>query len=102
MRRCQAVPTTCVCVETLGPRLLLADPALFLAGVPDVVPEDDPYAAFDGRKGALLWAVSTTDGSKQAEYKIETPPVFDGLVAAGGRLYMATTDGKVVCMGKAE
>ena len=82
--------------------MVLADRTLFLAGVPDVVPKDDPYAAFDGRKGALLWAVSTTDGSRLAEYKLDTPPVFDGLVAAGGRLYMTTRDGKVVCMGKAE
>ncbi|MCK4960162.1 MAG: PQQ-binding-like beta-propeller repeat protein, partial [Planctomycetes bacterium] len=32
-----------------------------------------------------------------AEYELEKPPVFDGLVAAGGRLYVSTIDGNVVC-----
>ncbi|MHC4403805.1 MAG: hypothetical protein ACYTG0_29455 [Planctomycetota bacterium] len=27
------------------------------------------------------------------------PPVFDGLIAAAGRLLMSTTDGRVVCFG---
>jgi len=30
--------------------------------------------------------------------KLNAPPVFDGLIAAGGRLYLATTDGKMVCL----
>ena len=71
--------------------------ALFVAGVPDVLPADDVMAAFDGRKGASLWAVSKTDGKKLAEYKLDFPPVFDGLIAAGGRLFVVTIDGGVRC-----
>jgi len=82
--------------------LVLADDTLFLAGCRDMIPEDDPAAAYEGRGETLLWAVSTADGSKLAEYKLKAPPVFDGLVAAGGKLYMTTTDGKVICTGKAE
>jgi hypothetical protein len=37
---------------------------LFVAGPPDVIPEDDPLAAFEGRKGADLWAVSASTGEK--------------------------------------
>jgi hypothetical protein len=29
-------------------------------------------------------------------------PVFDGMAAAGGRLYLSTVDGAVVCLGKAD
>ncbi len=79
--------------------MVLAGQTLFLAGPPDTVPKDDPYAAFEGRKGALLWAVSTADGSKLAEYKLKTSPVFDGLVAANGRLYVATATGEIICFG---
>jgi len=42
--------------------------------------------------------VSAADGRKVAEYTLDAPPVFDGLIAARGRLYLSTTDGKVLCM----
>jgi hypothetical protein len=77
--------------------MVLAGDTLFLAGPPDVVDEDDPLAAIEGRKGALLWAVSTADGKRLTEYRLDVPPVFDGLIAAGGKLYMTTADNSVTC-----
>ena len=77
--------------------MVLAGETLFLAGPPDVIDPDDPYGAFEGRKGGLLWAVSTTDGRKIAEYQLPTPPVFDGLIAARQKLFITTTDGCVSC-----
>jgi hypothetical protein len=50
----------------------------------------------------LLWAVSAADGAKGAEYRLACPPVFDGLIAAGGRLYMAMIDGTVLCFAGKE
>ena len=55
-----------------------------------------------GQDGGCVWAVSAADGKKLAEYKLESPPVFDGLIAAGGRLFMATRDGRVLCMGESK
>jgi len=94
--------------------MVLADKTLFVAGLPDLVDEerasanrDDPQiqaslaeqnAAWQGKRGASLLAVSAGNGAKLAEYKLESPPVWDGLIAANGRLYMATQDGKVTCM----
>jgi hypothetical protein len=99
----------------LFPRaMVLAGETLFIAGPADTVDEEqairrvyDPdtvsalneqAAAFEGRKGAVLRAVSAADGGKLGEYRLDSPPVFDGLIAAGGRLYLATVDGKVLCM----
>lgn len=95
--------------------MVLADKTLFIAGPPDVVDEEEAFynpnddgilaklseqsAALKGEKGALLWAVSASDGKKLAEYALDSPPVFDGMAAANGRLYFSTIDGKVVCMG---
>ena len=79
--------------------MVLAGSNLFVAGPPDVVDPDDPMGAFEGRKGAVLRAVSAVDGKTLAEQKLDAPPVFDGLIAAQGRLLMCTTDGKVVCFG---
>jgi len=75
----------------------LAGDTLFLAGPPDAVDADDPWAAFDGHKGGLLWAVAARDGKKLAEYPLDAPPVYDGLAVAGDRLYVATIDGTLRC-----
>jgi outer membrane protein assembly factor BamB len=98
--------------------MVLSDPSekgktLFIAGLPDLVNEDAVKAGMDnpdildglekqdaawlGRKGAMFWAVSARDGTKLAEYKLPMPPIFDGMIAAGGRLYVVTMDGKITC-----
>ncbi|MHC4534126.1 MAG: hypothetical protein ACYS6K_09250, partial [Planctomycetota bacterium] len=53
---------------------------------------------FEGRRGAVLLAINKTDGQKIAEYKLDASPIFDGLIAANGNLYMSTKLGTVVCM----
>ena len=81
--------------------MVLAGDTLFVAGPPDVIPEDDPLAAFEGRKGASLWAVSALTGEKLSEIQhLKSPPVYDGLIAARGCLYISTTDGCVQCFGE--
>ena len=71
---------------------------LFVAGAPDVFDEDDdPLGAFEGRKGGVLCAVSTADGSKISQYVLDAPPVLDGLIAVEGKLFLATRDGKLTC-----
>jgi outer membrane protein assembly factor BamB len=102
---------------TIHPRaMVLAGKTLFVAGPPDVVDEEkvffnpeDPElqaklreqdAALEGKKGALLQVVSASDGKKLAEYKLDTVPVWDGMAAANGRLYLSTMDGRILCMGE--
>ncbi len=93
--------------------MILADGTLLVAGPPDLVDEEEAFrrvgdaetekrlaaqdAALRGEKGALLWVVSASDGEKLKEYRLDCMPVFDGMAAAAGRLYMATTNGKVLC-----
>jgi hypothetical protein len=80
--------------------MVAAGDDLFVAGPPDVIPKDDPAAAFEGRMGALLWSFSTEDGRKLAEVaKLEAPPVYDGLIAADERLFISLEDGRVLCFG---
>ena len=75
-----------------------AGKTLYLAGPPDVADPSDPWGAAEGRRGGLLWAVSARDGKKLTEYKLDSPPVFDGLIAVDGRLYMSATDGRILCL----
>ncbi|NOZ24407.1 MAG: PQQ-binding-like beta-propeller repeat protein [Planctomycetes bacterium] len=96
--------------------MVLANKTLFIAGPPDVVDEKDIWGrtlepevqaklaaqsrALDGEQGGILWAVSAENGKKLAEYKLDTVPVFDGMIAADGRLYLAAKDGSVSCWGR--
>lgn len=93
--------------------LVLAGETLFLAGPPDVVdleqaflsPKDPAIRAqldeqaslLPGKRGAHLWAVSAADGKKLAEYPLASGPVWDGMAAAGRRLFVSTVDGAVLC-----
>ncbi len=78
--------------------MVLAGDRLFTAGPPDVVDAKDPLGAFEGRKGALLKVFSAADGKQLSSCKLPAPPAFDGMIAAAGRLYITTKDGKVICM----
>lgn len=96
--------------------MVLARGALFVAGPPDLVDEeealrkpDDPAVkaklaaqveALQGRKGGQLLAFSATDGKRLAGYELGAMPTFDGMAAAKGNLYLTTVDGKVVCLGR--
>jgi len=78
--------------------MVLAGKILFVAGPPDVVPPGDPWAALEGRSGALLQAVSAADGNTLSKLKLDSSPVFDGMAAADGQLYISMKDGSVLCL----
>ncbi len=79
--------------------MVLAGPVLFLGGAPDVVDKKDPWAALEGRRGGLLCALSAQDGKTLATYKLSAPPLWDGMAAGNGRLFVSTQDGSLVCFG---
>ncbi|UCC98979.1 MAG: PQQ-binding-like beta-propeller repeat protein [Phycisphaerales bacterium] len=87
---------------TAGPPAVADEKAAFYE--PDAPANRDALgeqeAAWEGSKGSLLQVVSASDGEKLAQYNLESVPVWDGMAAANGRLYMATIDGKVVCFDK--
>ena len=79
--------------------MVVTENLLFVAGPPDVVDPEDPLGAFEGRKGGVLAAMDRSNGQKVWEYMLDAPPVFDGLAAAAGRLYVALRDGRMACFG---
>jgi hypothetical protein len=46
-----------------------------------------------------LLAYAIEDGRLLSELKLPAPPVFDGMAVANGRLFVSTTDDRVVCLG---
>lgn len=73
---------------------------LFVSGSPDVVDPEDPHGAWEGRKGGVLAVFDAADGKRLAEFKLDAPPIWDGMAAADGRLFISTTDGNVVCLSQ--
>ncbi|NDF01012.1 MAG: hypothetical protein EB034_22505, partial [Verrucomicrobia bacterium] len=52
------------------------------------------------KRGAMLWSVSVEDGKQGAGLNLASPPVWDGMIVAQGRLYVSSLDGVVRCFGK--
>jgi hypothetical protein len=42
-------------------------------------------------------AFSVNDGEKLAQYELSAAPVFDGMAAAHGCIYLSTRGGKLIC-----
>ena len=89
--------------------LVLANDTLLLAGPPESASVrtselilSDPHkaeAAFRGRHGAALCLVDATNGESLTRYELESSPVFDGMIAARGRVFLSLEDGSIVCFG---
>jgi len=80
--------------------MVLAGGTLLAAGTPDAIDPTDAWAAYDGRRGGRLWALSSEDGKVLSQYDLAAPPVLDGLAVCDGRLFISTIDGKVLCYGR--
>jgi hypothetical protein len=78
--------------------MIRAADTILVAGSPDVVDPKDPHGAWEDRKGGVLAAFAAGDGKKLAEHKLPAPPVWDGLAAAYGRLYVSLDGGDVLCL----
>jgi len=89
---------------------------VFFAGTPGLLNErwayynpDDPEVlakleqqalALEGALGGELWAVSKTSGAVESRFALDSSPVFDGMAAANGCLYIATVDGTIRCLSE--
>ncbi len=98
--------------------MALAGRNLFVAGPPDTLDEEYAFermaakdkaiqydleeqdAALDGKRGAKLWTMNVDTGEQSDSVNLDSPPVWDGMCVAQGRLFVATVDGHVKCFGK--
>jgi hypothetical protein len=95
--------------------MVVTGDALLVAGPPDVLDEDAAYerpndpqvraaiarqdASYEGKHGALLVGFSKDQGRPLSQLKLPAVPVWDGMAAAQGLLFVATRDGAVLCFG---
>ncbi len=99
--------------DVMAKAMVLANDRLFIAGPRDVADEKELWGRsnekvyqekmaaqaewFEGKHGGVMQVFSKKDGTKLAEKELPYLPAFDGLVAASGKLYMATQCGSLVC-----
>jgi hypothetical protein len=94
--------------------MVLANQTLFIAGPPDLIDEEQTFAqlikgdksvnpslaaqdrALAGNDGGRLWAVSATTGEKLGTLRLPHLPVWDGMAAANGSLFLTMLDGRVI------
>jgi outer membrane protein assembly factor BamB len=86
-------------IPMTGKAMALAGDTVFVAGAPLAFSPDDLGGTYAGRRGAILYAVSSADGSTLAKYKLDRLPAWDGIAAAYGKLFIVNGDGSVECWG---
>jgi len=70
--------------------MVLAGDVLLIAG---------PADKFRRESGGVIRMLSAKDGKAVGGLRLEAAPVAEGLAVAGGRLYVSTYGGKLVCFG---
>lgn len=83
---------------------------LAVAGTPDIGQRDsnrkslrftndeEARAAYEGEKGVKFMLISKKDGKTLSEMDLDAMPVFDGMSAAQGKIYVSLGDGSVLCL----
>ncbi|KPK34142.1 MAG: hypothetical protein AMJ65_18770 [Phycisphaerae bacterium SG8_4] len=83
-------------IDLCGRAMVKAGDVLFVAGPASA---DEIY--FDDKDApSALAAFDARDGQALSKTDIDSQPVFDGMAAAHGRLYISAIDGTVSCFGQ--
>jgi hypothetical protein len=87
--------------------MVLAGDQLIVAGPPDLgqkqadiltyANEEEALAGFEGRRGVYLRVISAGNGLQRSQAELTSLPVFDGMSAAAGKIFVALQSGAVEC-----
>ncbi|MGM0531204.1 MAG: PQQ-binding-like beta-propeller repeat protein [Bacteroidota bacterium] len=83
-------------ISLLVRSMIMDDSKIFLAGPPNGSDLKNIFSALKGKEGGLLYIVSS-EGQILKKYKLDAPPVFDGMAGAEEKIYLSTLDGDVLC-----
>ncbi|MHC4402027.1 MAG: outer membrane protein assembly factor BamB family protein, partial [Planctomycetota bacterium] len=77
--------------------MVLASDTLFFGGAPDATDSNELLRSITGEEGGVLMAVTAGGGKELLKLPLPSPPGWDSMAAARGRLYLATSKGEVIC-----
>jgi hypothetical protein len=94
--------------------MAIAQNSLVLAGPPELEDEEQSFATLNatqtqtdlaaedaaqhGAQGGQLFVVDKTTGATLSAYSVNFLPVWDGMAVSRNSIYMATRDGRVLCL----
>jgi len=82
------------------PRAMVhAGDLLFLGGTPYSASQVDLAATYKGTEGGLVSVRSASNGEKVGQFDLDTAPVWDGMAAANGQLYISLENGSLLALG---
>jgi outer membrane protein assembly factor BamB len=79
--------------ENLFERLTKKDPTV----AKDI---EEQEASLNGKRGALVKIINKSSGEVARDFSLDSPPVWDGVSVAQGRVFVVTADGKIRCYGQ--
>jgi hypothetical protein len=83
---------------TFRPRALVrAADVLLLAGGGQTTGLTAPLNGYDEKTPGQIRIYSVKDGAESSRLQLKAAPVWEGLAVTDGRLYVATTDGRITC-----
>jgi hypothetical protein len=82
-------------IDLCGRAMVKAGNTLFVAG-----PKSSKEIYFDDENApSVLAAFDTKNGETLSQTSLDSQPVFDGMAAASGRVYISMINGEVICLG---
>jgi outer membrane protein assembly factor BamB len=76
---------------------VLAADKLLVAGRPDRSVED-AITAMDGGAAGALFIFSASSGELLHQQELPASPAADGMIVAGGKVYISTDDNRLLCL----
>ncbi|MBT5607404.1 MAG: PQQ-binding-like beta-propeller repeat protein [Lentisphaerae bacterium] len=80
-----------------GKAMAVTRNCLVVAGSPSEFDTNDPLAKYEDRTQGVLMVIDKTDGKAILETPMDHPPVFDGVAAANGKLFIADVSNTISC-----
>lgn len=81
-------------IPVIARALVLTDNGLLVAGPA----EGDTEPSFAADTKGRLMRFAAADGSPQGRWSLPAQPVFDGMIAAQGSVYVSGVDGSIICL----
>ncbi|MHC5055995.1 MAG: LamG domain-containing protein [Planctomycetota bacterium] len=80
--------------------MLLAGDRLFMAGPPEGALRAG--GGLEGEEGGRVAVVSAASGETLRRYELDGLPVYDGMAAARGKVFLSMKNGRLLCLGEAD
>ena len=77
--------------------MVLTSDVLFAAGVPFVNQPQELRESIAGERGGTLVALDEQTGELLSQMDLPAAPLWDGMIAAGGTLFISMKDGSISC-----